>query len=1023
MLQRAASNAYSWWWASHIRTKQSKWLEQSLQDMEEKVQHVIKLIEEDGDSFAKRAEMYYKKRPELLHFVEESYRAFRALAERYDHLSNDLQKANHTIATVFPEQVQFAMDEDDECSSNLKIPKNSQVPPVDTEIIPKVPKAPIKDLKGLMTSASKKFPAKKSSKSENTPKNVVKSGLNKSEALEEIDKLQKEILALQTVKEFVKNSYEIGLEKYWGIENQITEMQQKVCGLQDEFGVDTVIEDDEARNLMAKAALKSCQETLVQLQEKQERSARDAKEEFDKIEDIRLRMESLRYKYLRDEADLEKPTENDKSANLGDESKSLTKDVDYTIQQSREIDIVVKKMNQDVVGSMESLTVTEFVEKIDELASKVINLETEVSSQTVLINTLRTEVDDLQAQIQNLEGENEIGIDGTCNLTTRVKVMDDKFHMIQDLNKKVETQNSNLATSFVKAHSNLDHLSEKLTSVKLDEEIEVNNLLLDENLKMMKTENAKDVTEEDIKELSVEDSVHNQQGEEKDVNTENVREEVINDQSVEESVRSQQGEGKDDNINIMKAKNTENVREEVINDQSVEESVRSQQGEGNDDNLNIMKAENTENVREEVINDQNQEESVHNQQGEGKETHKESIVLLDSKPLEQVSVECSNDKGNELNAESQKDTGKEDELDWQQKLLNGMEDREKILLTEYTTILRNYKDVKRKLSDMEKKELECQFEMAVHERELRDTIAKRDEEIQHLRQKLNHLQRTFNENGDLNTSKGQGVKSEAQTKVLEVQEDLISAKEDDVKFILIDQAPAISVVEEKLRMDIDAILDENLDFWLRFSTSFHLIQKFQAEVQDLRNEISQIKEKKRVAGSISTEIKSEVRPIYKHIKEIQTELTMWLEQSVSLNEELKRRLESLCSIQEQITIALKEGVEEDEIKFSSHQAAKFQGEVVNMKQENNKVSEELQAGLDHVNALQQEIEKTLRKLNEEFEIPGDQDRPELSNSESRTRIPLRSFIFGTKQKKQKHSIFSSMLHNRRYHVPRDGEPL
>lgn len=31
MLQRAASNACSWWWASHIRTKQSKWLEQSLQ--------------------------------------------------------------------------------------------------------------------------------------------------------------------------------------------------------------------------------------------------------------------------------------------------------------------------------------------------------------------------------------------------------------------------------------------------------------------------------------------------------------------------------------------------------------------------------------------------------------------------------------------------------------------------------------------------------------------------------------------------------------------------------------------------------------------------------------------------------------------------------------------------------------------------------------------------------------------------------------------------------------------------------
>jgi hypothetical protein len=31
MLQRAASNAYSWWWVSHIRTKQSKWMEQNLQ--------------------------------------------------------------------------------------------------------------------------------------------------------------------------------------------------------------------------------------------------------------------------------------------------------------------------------------------------------------------------------------------------------------------------------------------------------------------------------------------------------------------------------------------------------------------------------------------------------------------------------------------------------------------------------------------------------------------------------------------------------------------------------------------------------------------------------------------------------------------------------------------------------------------------------------------------------------------------------------------------------------------------------
>ena len=46
---------------------------------------MLKLIEEDADSFAKRAEMYYQKRPELVSLVEEFYRAYRSLAEPYDH--------------------------------------------------------------------------------------------------------------------------------------------------------------------------------------------------------------------------------------------------------------------------------------------------------------------------------------------------------------------------------------------------------------------------------------------------------------------------------------------------------------------------------------------------------------------------------------------------------------------------------------------------------------------------------------------------------------------------------------------------------------------------------------------------------------------------------------------------------------------------------------------------------------------------------------------------------------------------
>lgn len=60
--------------------------------MDKSVKRMLKLIEEDGDSFAKKAEMYYQKRPELIALVEEFYRMYRSLAERYDHVTGELKK-------------------------------------------------------------------------------------------------------------------------------------------------------------------------------------------------------------------------------------------------------------------------------------------------------------------------------------------------------------------------------------------------------------------------------------------------------------------------------------------------------------------------------------------------------------------------------------------------------------------------------------------------------------------------------------------------------------------------------------------------------------------------------------------------------------------------------------------------------------------------------------------------------------------------------------------------------------------
>ncbi|XP_062193632.1 protein NETWORKED 4B-like [Phragmites australis] len=83
---------HSWWWDSHISPKNSKWLAENIQEMDKQVKEMLQLIEEDGDSFAKKAQMYYQRRPMLIIHVENFYRMYRALAERYDNVTGELRK-------------------------------------------------------------------------------------------------------------------------------------------------------------------------------------------------------------------------------------------------------------------------------------------------------------------------------------------------------------------------------------------------------------------------------------------------------------------------------------------------------------------------------------------------------------------------------------------------------------------------------------------------------------------------------------------------------------------------------------------------------------------------------------------------------------------------------------------------------------------------------------------------------------------------------------------------------------------
>lgn len=805
MIEKAAGNGYSWWWAGHIRTKQSKWLEQNLQDMEGKVEHVLNLIQKDGDSFARRAEMYYRHRPELISFVEETVRAYRALAERYDKLSTELQKANTTIAAICPEKVTYDDYDDDYTDGLSKTPKNTSQ---NTTKTPKNSKMPRKNVKGLLKNASKSIQGTKKTIKTDRSDDVLRSGLTKDEALEDINKLQKEIVGMQTMKEFMKGSCESSLAQYWDTESKITELQQKVCSLQDEFQVSRIIEEDDARTLMAEGALKSCEETLDKLQKKQEKSSQEAKQ----------KLKSLKNNEEKD-AD-----EKSKSNVLNQDDQNETKESFESLSKNPQTD-------------------EEMADTIEKLVNKVISLESSVSSQTALITMLRAEADNLQTQIRKSEDNKAALIVGVPTLIKIKKSLEEKSNGVQDLDQNVDNQNKSLKTLFSEALHNLELLSEKIESVKLKGE-----------------------SEEPV------------------------------DESANPNILSPQGE-----------------------DQKVIE-VKDGDLESKDD-MNM------------------------------------------------------------------------------QEMLSGFEEKEKILLEEYITILRNYMDTKKKLAEEEERNQGTLSPVTSHANKLNSEIVKRDNEIRLLKQKLKILQETFGKDKvEIPSEEKEGVTS-------------------------IDEPQPVSAIQEKLRTDLDAVLDENFDFWFRFGAVFYQVQKFKKQVQDLQEEAKKVKAKglmgKSSTSMFTTDLISNIRPIYKHLKEINNELTSWLQRSTLLKDELQMRCLSLSNIQEEITRALRESLKEVEIKFGSLMAAKFQGEILNIKQENNKVKEELQAGLDHAIALKLEIQKTLARLEQEFGLAEIQNQPH-PKSTRRSRIPLRSFLFGGKSKKSKLSLFACLGHQKKSSAYKGG---
>ncbi|KAE8701144.1 Detected protein of unknown function [Hibiscus syriacus] len=962
--------------------------------MEERVKVIVKLIEEDGDSFARRAEMYYKKRPELINFVEESYRAYRALAERYNHLSTELQNANSTIASIFPEQFQFAMESEDE-SGSLKSAKKSWeilkggympyvlenskgghmpsvlenskgfVPHVMENPkgdVPTVPKPSVGDVKGLAASGIKRKQQKITS-----PKGSIrwipKSGLSIPEGLDEIHRLHKRILELQTEKEFARSTHECAMVKYWELDNEIQEIHDQLCSLEDEFGEGQAIADDEARIVMEVTALKSCRDTLAQLEDKQVRSAKEAQVEKKRIVVSRKKLDALNKKLQLNQEEFKRLEQE-----TGDNDD---------VQKRKEIESLRGKIKQQFeVFFSGSLSVTEMAEKIDELVNNVINLKSAVASQSLLVVRLRTEIDMLLSRIEVLEDDKDTLIDGKIDVKKKIRDMEEKLNEIEELSRSFEEQNNSLQTHFTETHYNLDHLSEKVFSIKEKFEKEQSSSMAVEssNEKAIKGGEKKLKMAKTGMEL-------------KDNSPANV-------ESEKQSVEEENNNGNKD-LQAVKPGIVMELTSLPIESQETGEILIHNVGFTN---CNDAKLEGNDNDTLDV----KEHESV------ATSTNGGVISNENSKPSEKR--EDLKEGGNVEAGACSPGANNFDKLGFTEL---ETEEKEMNLLMEYSLMLRN-KDTEKKLKEAKANNQDGMPEIMLQLKELNKSNAMKDELIRSLQEKLSLLQTGFGENNNADQNVEPKTMISEKIVIIVTQDPEKQVKEDFYSMIEIEKSGTTSEIENKFRVDIDKLLEENLDFWCRFSSTFQEVNMFRTRVKDLLTEVSKIEARRKQDGSISSEdsVQSDVKPLSEHLREVHDEVTVWTETGESLREELKQRFSSLCELQEEITMALKASAEDYEFKFTSDQAARFQGEIQNMKQENIRVANELEAGLDNVARLQLEIRRNLAKLSGDgglsrsYKCPS-VGRMQRSDSDSR-KVPLSAFIFGGESKKQKFSILRRM---------------
>ncbi|XP_045808465.1 protein NETWORKED 1D-like isoform X1 [Trifolium pratense] len=472
---------YSWWWDSHISPKNSKWLQENLTDMDVKVKQMIKLIEEDADSFARRAEMYYKKRPELMKMVEEFYRAYRALAERYDHATGVIRHAHRTMSEAFPNQNPMMITDD-----------FSAVPPMETE--PRTPEThhPSHAFVDSEDSEKDSHVIKRNGAHGEEPNSSLnktglrqlndlfipgehakfadghaRRGLNfletqesgeqnngshgtKNQVLSESERVTKaeaEILALKKALAKLEDEKEAGLLQYRQSVEKLSNLESEVSSAQENS------QRLDERASKAEAEVQDLKDAVIKLQAEREASLLQYQECLEKITDLEKNISFAQ----KDAGEF-----NERATRAETEVESLKQDL-ARVEAEKEAALVKYKQCLETISKLEE-RLKESEENARRINEQANIAENEIKVLKLEVTKLNEEKEDAALRYQqcleiisSLEHKLSCAEEEVCRLNSKIEEEAEKLHSSEEKCVLLETSNHAL-------HSELQSLAQKMGS-------------------------------------------------------------------------------------------------------------------------------------------------------------------------------------------------------------------------------------------------------------------------------------------------------------------------------------------------------------------------------------------------------------------------------------------------------------------------------------------------------------------------------------------------------------------------------